>query len=54
MTDSNKEAGCKGKPPFNSMKRAVKVAKRMRRRRNEPVAPYRCKFCGLVHIGGTE
>jgi hypothetical protein len=42
----NREAQCEGKEPFKSFRKADKVAKKMRRRRDKAyVAAYLCPFC---------
>lgn len=54
MTDADKAAACEGKHVFRTMAYAKRVARKMRREKNEAVAPYRCKLCRMIHIGGTE
>lgn len=54
MTDADKSACCDGKHVFRSMRYAQQVARKMRREKNEPVAPYRCPVCHGIHLGGTE
>lgn len=51
MTSAFIQASCEGKKPFTSMKRAEEVAKRIRRRYCERVAPYSCVICRRIHIG---
>lgn len=54
MTDADKSACCDGKHVFRSMRYAQQVARKMRREKNEPVAPYRCPVCHGIHLWGTE
>ena len=44
-------AGCEGKPSFPSFGLASSAAKRGRARRHLNATPYRCKWCGLWHVG---
>lgn len=44
----NRAAMCEGKEAFETPQMAHRVAKR---RREFCVEPYRCRFCGLFHIG---
>lgn len=53
-------AGCSGKEPFASWQAAQKAVKRkntVKRLRGEDLIPltvYRCRDCGLYHVGGPE
>lgn len=44
-------AACVGKKTFPDKGTALKVAARMRRNRGERLEPYKCKSCGMIHIG---
>lgn len=44
-------ASCEGKPSFPSFGLASSAAKRGRARRHLNATPYRCKWCGLWHVG---
>lgn len=43
-----------GKVILDSYQRAAEVAKRMRRRRDAHVRPYRCKLAANWHLGGAH
>lgn len=50
---------CEGKPAFPSLRLAQDVAHRRRHGRNKDPErktsiPYKCKACGLWHIGGPD
>jgi hypothetical protein len=42
---------CARKHRFTSYREADKVAARMRRRDDEPMVAYGCRFCGGWHVG---
>lgn len=43
-------AGCEGKQPFDNKAMALAICSGLRFKANV----YRCKFCGLFHIGSTR
>jgi len=47
-----REAGCDGKEGL-SQRRAVEIAKAMKRRGRRGVEQYKCNFCGSWHVGGS-
>ena len=46
--------GCSGKRAFDSMKAALRRARLMRQKYDEPLVAYRCPHCRKVHIGGRD
>lgn len=48
------KVGCTGKRSFLTFTDADKRATIMRRRWHEPLAAYRCKHCGMYHIGEPQ
>lgn len=42
---------CARKQHFSSYRDAAKVADRMRRRDDEPMVAYGCRYCGGWHVG---
>lgn len=51
---SYRQVGCKGKRSYSAWAFAEKEAKRVRRQLDEQIHPYRCKACGLVHLGSGQ
>lgn len=45
---------CTGKRAYTQWAAAEKEAKRVRRQLDEDIHPYRCRNCGLVHLGSGE
>ena len=50
-TETYRAAGCSGKQTFSSWPLAERVARQQRRKRGGNANPYRCQFCGRVHVG---
>ncbi len=47
--------GCTGKKAFDAFKRADGVARRMNRRDGGAhLSAYRCRHCGLFHVGADR
>jgi hypothetical protein len=47
-----RKSACEGKQSFSTMTQAQKIAAKSRRQGNKsPYQAYRCKLCGLFHIG---
>jgi hypothetical protein len=42
---------CRGKEAFSDFANATRVAKKGRRRYNDPMVAYHCKGCGQWHVG---
>jgi hypothetical protein len=46
-------AQCEGKQSFLCFAEAERIAKNVRRYREERVHPYRCRMCQHWHVGGS-
>lgn len=45
---------CEGKQSFPTFALAAKTARLVAQRRHSPMTPYKCKWCGRYHVGGTN
>lgn len=44
-------SSCQGKERFNTFERARQIGRRVARRREEKISPYRCPHCNGFHLG---
>lgn len=44
-------AGCVGKTPISSWEEADRAATKMRRKHGIAFTVYRCRHCGMFHVG---
>lgn len=44
---------CEGKVKYHTLADAASAARRVRRRTNDRISFYRCRFCSNLHIGHT-
>lgn len=45
---------CEGKDAFTSPAKAIEVGRRMSRAKGEKIDHYRCRYCGLFHLGSHK
>lgn len=46
-----KIGGCEGKDAFDSPAKAIEISRRMSKAKGEKIDHYRCRHCGLYHLG---
>lgn len=51
--DDKRQSQCVGKKTFKTFTQARRVSVQLNRRKDERAEAYRCKFCGLFHVGTT-
>jgi len=54
FAEAFKLGGCEGKEPFTSPAKAIEVGRRMTRAKGEKIDHYRCRHCGLYHLGSNK
>lgn len=46
----NKRRSCQNKSKYKTLKDARTTANNIEKRVNKPIYPYRCEFCGSIHL----
>ena len=54
MTNHARRNACDGKHAYGSWWRALRDARRINRKHDENVWPYRCHWCSAVHLGHVD
>lgn len=52
--DLRRQMSCEGKRSFPTFALAKQTAKRVSQRRHSKLTPYKCKWCGRYHVGGSN
>jgi hypothetical protein len=54
LSPLNGQPGCNGKRQYDDHATADRIATTQKRRTEEPIEPYRCRYCQKWHVGNPR